>query len=674
MKRIVTGMLLLAFGVVAGSISFAPRPASAAAVVTIINNDGAGEGFNDATAAVPVGGNAGVTIGQQRLIAFQFAANVWGATLDSNVPILVQANFDPLSCTATAAVLGSAGATFIFTNYVPIPPWPGPEFLATWYCSALADKRAGQELNPGFPDIAARFNSNLGNAGCLTGIFWYYGLDGNHGANIDLVTVLLHELGHGLGFQQFASVTTGLQCCALPAPRQTDVYARHLLDTTTGKTWDQMIDAERVASAINTQRVVWNGAVVGAKVPLVLASGTPLVRVNSPAVIAGNYPVGTAAFGPALSSPGVTGDLELVNDGAGASTSDACEPLVGFTPGHIAILDRGTCTFVVKVKVAQDAGAIAAIVVDNVAGSPPAGLGGTDPTITIPAVRVSLADGNAIKAQLGGGVNVTLGVDLTIRAGANPAGLAMLYTPVPVASGSTISHWDTSAFPNQLMEPAINADLTHSLIPPQDLTLALMRDIGWFVDQDLDGIPDAGDPVAIAQIRLTVDRLVDGAAVVRWDPVAMQSFAGFRVYRQVPGSERVEISNGTLSSASYLQFKDPSAPAGGADYWLAGVAESGVETWFGPVTLGSTVRPGVRLAVNSNPFRPGSSISFALPDSRPAELAVYNVAGRQVATLASGAPGIGEHIVRWDGRNQHGQDVQLRAGTVTRTEKLVLIR
>jgi hypothetical protein len=54
-----------------------------------------------------------------------------------------------------------------------------------------------------------------------------------------------------------------------------------------------------------------------------------------------------------------------------------------------------------------------------------------------------------------------------------------LYTPNPYQPGSSVSHWDTSAFPNQLMEPAINSDLTTSVKPPQDLTLPLLQDIGW---------------------------------------------------------------------------------------------------------------------------------------------------------------------------------------------------
>ena len=122
--------------------------------------------------------------------------------------------------------------------------------------------------------------------------------------------------------------------------------------------------------------------------------------------------------------------MAQADDGA-APGSDACTALVNGAQiqGRIALVDRGTCNFTVKVKNAQDAGAIGVIVVDNVPGSPPGGMSGSDPTITIPSVRVTQADGNAIRAQLANGVVATLGLSPTLYAGADGSGRMLLYTP-----------------------------------------------------------------------------------------------------------------------------------------------------------------------------------------------------------------------------------------------------
>ncbi|HEV2845252.1 MAG TPA: peptidase, partial [Thermoanaerobaculia bacterium] len=94
--------------------TLAAAPAFGAAQFVIVNADGANEGFNDPTPAAPVGGNPGTTLGEQRRIAFQHAADIWGAVLDSPVPIKIRSAFNPLTCTATAATLGSAGSIRIF--------------------------------------------------------------------------------------------------------------------------------------------------------------------------------------------------------------------------------------------------------------------------------------------------------------------------------------------------------------------------------------------------------------------------------------------------------------------------------------------------------------------------------------------------------------------------------
>jgi hypothetical protein len=237
-------------------------------------------------------------------------------------------------------------------------------------------------------------------------------------------------------------------------------------------------DAERQASAINTNNLVWNGPQVTTDVPSVLSSaGTPRLRVNSPPGIARNYGVGTATFGPALTSGGVTANV------AQASPADGCAAIGAAVSGKIALIDRGPtgspCAFVVKTKNAQDAGAVGVIIADNVSSSSPPGMSGSDPTITIPTVSITLADGNAIKAQLGSGVNGTLLLDASTFAGADQLGHALMFAPNPYVGGSSVSHWDNSAFPNQLMEPSINTDLTHSVTKPQDLTLSLLKDLGW---------------------------------------------------------------------------------------------------------------------------------------------------------------------------------------------------
>lgn len=432
------------------------------ATITIVNLDGAGEGFNDPTPVAPVGGNTGTTIGAQRLIVFQTAASIWGGILPSDVTIVVGANFDPLTCTSTSGVLGSAGAATVFRDF------PNAPFAQTWYCSALADKFVGVDLNPGAQDINARFNSNVGTTGCLDTSPWYYGLDHNHGAGIDLLVVLLHELAHGLGFQTFANLTTGALLQGLP-----DVYSLYMLDQTAGLYWPQMNNAQRVSSAVNTFKVLWDGGATKFMAPRTL-DPRPVLKVNSPLAIIMN--VGTASFGPPLSYPGVTGDVVLADDGT-APTSDACTALINGAQiaGKIALVDRGACNFTVKVKNAQNAGAIGVIVADNVAGSSPSGMSGTDPTITIPSVRITLADGDTLKAHLGEGVNATLQVDPTLYAGADAQGRMMLYAPNPPQLGSSISHWDPMASPNLLMEPAINNDLTSSV----DLTRFLFEDIGW---------------------------------------------------------------------------------------------------------------------------------------------------------------------------------------------------
>jgi hypothetical protein len=342
-----------------------------------------------------------------------------------------------------------------------------------YYTSPLANSLAGQDLDPNNSEIRATFNSTLGQMGCLSGQGWYYGLDGNEGTLTDLVATVLHELAHGLGFVNYVNSTSGANTLPLGAP---DAFESLMLDTTTGKLWDTMSDAERVSSSQNTRRVVWAGPFVTAATPQMLVAGTPLLLVTSPASIQGEYLIGTATFGPPLAQHPASGQLRLVQD-AVSPTTDGCESIVNNVSGAIALIDRGgSCPFTAKVKNAQNAGAVAVLIADNVAGSPPDLLAGSDSTITIPSARITMADGATFKAALAGNtVMVNLSVDSTRYLGTNAQHRAMLYTPSPTEPGSSMIHWDSSATPNLLLEPLIFNDVTHST----DLTLPALRDLGW---------------------------------------------------------------------------------------------------------------------------------------------------------------------------------------------------
>ncbi|MEP7028500.1 MAG: PA domain-containing protein, partial [Candidatus Eisenbacteria bacterium] len=524
--------------------------AARAATIVIVNSDGAGEGFNDTTPAAPVGGNTGTTLGAQRLFVFQYAANIWGNILPSAVTIKVSSQFNPLSCDASSAALGSAGAVSLLRNF------PNAEFTGTWYPAALANRLAGIDLDPAGNDINAQFNSTLDGGTCLGGQTWYYGVDGNEPANkIELLPVVLHELGHGLGFAQYGNLSTGALFNS-----GVDIYQRFIFDNSVGLHWNDMTNGQRATSAINTGHVGWDGSAVKVVAPTMLGQRTE-VRVLSPAGIAGLKVFGVADFGPAAGASLISGSVVLADDGS-APTSDACTPLVngGAMAGKIALIDRGGCAFVQKAAAAQAAGAIAVVIANNVAGTPPA-MGGSDPSLTIPTVSISQADGNLIKGQLGTGVTMSIGPNPSFLAGADDNGRVLLYAPNPIETGSSISHWDVSAEPSLLMEPFITNGLSSSV----DLTKFAFEDIGWFQPRVTSVGPGGGS----------------GGLALRdaWpNPFTVTTSIGFTL----PRAGRTDVGIFDVAGREVRHLLSMDLPAG-----------THAATWDGRDDAGARVAPGV---------------------------------------------------------------------------------
>lgn len=125
--------------------------------------------------------------------AFQHAVDIWSRHLQSGVTIRVRARWEPAE---DDDVLGSTSPRII-ANFAQVPE------RNTWYALALANALAGADLDPDEPHIRTSFNSAFGR--------WYFGTDGRPPTGrFDLATIVLHELGHGLGFVGSMTVEDGL--------------------------------------------------------------------------------------------------------------------------------------------------------------------------------------------------------------------------------------------------------------------------------------------------------------------------------------------------------------------------------------------------------------------------------------------------------------------------------
>lgn len=246
-----------------------PGNLARAATLTVVNDDAAGEGFNDPTPAAALPGNPGTTLGDQRLNVFEAAANAWGAILESSVEIPIIAGFDPLFCNTNSALLGGAGNT-IWISGGTLPR------ADTQYPFALANALAGFDISPliglpaGTPNIGATFNSDVDtDPDCLTGITWWYGIGMPAPAGtLDFYTTVLHEIAHGLGFATPVNGDTGERLGDID-----DIFMVFLEDHSSGKTWPEMSNLERAASTIDTGDLHWVGVSAVVRAGAVLTSG-----------------------------------------------------------------------------------------------------------------------------------------------------------------------------------------------------------------------------------------------------------------------------------------------------------------------------------------------------------------------------------------------------------------
>jgi hypothetical protein len=150
---------------------------------------------SSSTSTFVVNYDAGFNANPAAKASFQAAIDQWSNLITTSVPVVVDASFTALP----SGVLGSAGPKTLYANF------SGAPLTNTWYPVALANARHGSDLDLAHADISATFSSSYSG--------FYFGTDGNTAGKVDFESVVLHELGHGLGFLGSMNVSGGLGSC-----------------------------------------------------------------------------------------------------------------------------------------------------------------------------------------------------------------------------------------------------------------------------------------------------------------------------------------------------------------------------------------------------------------------------------------------------------------------------
>jgi hypothetical protein len=630
MKRHLDIAILVALMAAAALI---PSAAHAAATIAVQNNDGAGEGFNDPTPWTPTGGNPATTLGEARLNAFQYAADLWASCITSSVTIVVSARMDPLTCTSTAAVLGAAGTSTIHRNFTGAP------LVNTWYPQALANALHGSDLS-GNPDITATFNSNLnGDPGCLGGRGWYYGYDGNPtGGDIDFITVVMHEIGHGLGFQTFVDLATGQKFMG-----NDDMYMVHLEQAgAVPSTYPQMSDGQRVTASTSDPDLRWTGtSVTDAQAAIPLTAG-----------LNGGY---VRMYAPDPQQPGSS----VSHWSRDVTPNEVMEP--AYTGAN------------------HDPGLAFNLMED---------IGWTlDPACTCPAAPTTLAELDTMtvsrdathwrmRVQLENlGPNDALAITATMT-----ESIGWLSISDPSCDYGGINDGGTAwGTPDEY-----ELDLTSWPGGSFDVTL----DVAWkdacgYDHSDsfpLTLTPPDVIPVAFQQVYAVP--APDGIEI-RWVIFADEPYDGFNIYRRREGQAmEVRLNSGMPLDGSRRSFNDADVEPGVMyHYTVAFVMPGGYEQRSVSVEATATGFSN-RLEQNRpNPFNPSTRIAYQLADNARVSLAIYDVSGRPVRKLVDRLQPAGAYSVTWDGRDDGGRHLptgvyfcRLTAGTFTQTRRMVLLK
>jgi len=164
-----------------------------------------------------------------------------------------------------------------------------------------------------------------------------------------------------------------------------------------------------------------------------------------------------------------------------------------------------------------------------------------------------------------------------------------------------------------------------------------------------------GGPVAVRLDSFTAEREGSGI-VLRWR-LADESLdqVGFSVHREEDGGNRLKLTPSLMTGSRTYTFRDTDPPASETRYWLAEWDRSGTVTWFGPLRVAAASNGVTQLLrVFPNPFQSGAEIALRTAIAGSVTLSIYDLQGRRVVAPREELLPAGDHVLRWDGKDETG--------------------
>ena len=193
---------------------------------------------------------------------FEAAADIWAHTIQSDVPITIEACWADLGSVST---LGYSGGGPLHANF------SGATQSNTWYVGSLANALHGSDLDPSSFDMHITYNRYYS---------WYYGTDGNTPYNqMDLMSVVLHEIGHGLNFSGSMKINVGIGSWGYGTgyPNIYDVFVRDGSGTQLIDTSAYSNSSVALASELKSNDIWFHGS------QAMEANGNQPVKIYAPA-------------------------------------------------------------------------------------------------------------------------------------------------------------------------------------------------------------------------------------------------------------------------------------------------------------------------------------------------------------------------------------------------------